>query len=320
MPKFLLSCIVFISSHAYSQGSYKPPQLYKVNDSMALQYPKPKAFNFILQVPKDFVQMHVVLQNKKSVKPLLITIAATGVLLLTDTKIADGVRSGAAKLNIEPKEKNVNLWVANIAGRPTTLLKAPGNINTAFYQLGQGFPGLLLSAGLFTYGKIKNDYRSRSVASQITETFLLTGLYTQILKRITGREVPSRATVKGGKWQPFPSFKNYRDNTPKYDAFPSGHLTTLMSTVSVLALNYPNSKLIKPIGYSLVGLVGLSMINNEVHWASDYPLAIGIGYLCAKQVANVNRKLVTNNKSALRVTPTFTVINNRIVPSILYNF
>ncbi len=39
------------------------------------------------------------------------------------------------------------------------------------------------------------------------------------------------------------------------------------------------------------------MLNNKVHWASDYPLAIGMGYLCARQVIKRNRQVVTNSTS-----------------------
>ncbi len=62
-----------------------------------------------------------------------------------------------------------------------------------------------------------------------------------------------------------------------------------MATVTVLADNYPEKKLIRPIGYTVMGLVGLAMINNGVHWASDYPLAIGIGYVTGKVTVRINR-------------------------------
>ena len=126
----------------------------------------------------------------------------------------------------------------------------------------------------------------------MAETFILMGVGTQVLKRISGRQSPSAATDAGGDWHFFPSFKNYQSNTPNYDAFPSGHIATLMSTVTILAQNYPEKRYIKPVGYSLIGLVGLSMINNNVHWVSDYPLAIALGYLCARQVVKRSRKII----------------------------
>ena len=86
----------------------------------------------------------------------------------------------------------------------------------------------------------------------------------------------------GGDWYPFPSFRHFQTNTSNFDAFPSGHLATLMSTVTILSLNYPEKKWIKPVGYSIMGMAAWAMMNTEVHWAGDYPLAIALGYLSGR--------------------------------------
>ena len=52
---------------------------------------------------------------------------------------------------------------------------------------------------------------------------------------------------------------------------------------------YPEKKWIKPVGYSLIGLTGFAMMNNKVHWAGDYPLAIALGYVAG--CITVNRHL-----------------------------
>ena len=149
------------------------------------------------------------------------------------------------------------------------------------------------------------------------------GVGTQVLKRIAGRQSPSEATSNGGTWHPFPSFQNYQNHTPYYDAFPSGHLATLMSTVTILAENYPEKKWIRPIGYTITGLVAYSMINNNVHWISDYPLAIALGYLCAKQVVRNNRKVVhpsASDKKKATLSYTFNYVNGRFLPGVVYKF
>ena len=96
-----------------------------------------------------------------------------------------------------------------------------------------------------------------------------------------------------------------------------------MSTVTILALNYPEKRYIKPVGYSLIGLVGLAMINNNVHWASDYPMAIALGYLCAKQVVKRNRKIVSSTslqKDKATLSYTFNYTNGRLMPGVIYKF
>jgi hypothetical protein len=116
-----------------------------------------------------------------------------------------------------------------------------------------------------------------------------TGFMTQFLKRTTGRESPFRATQAGGHWRPFPKPSTYQTHVPMYDAFPSGHMGTMVSTYVVLTENYPEKKWIRPVGLSIISLVGLAMINNDVHWASDYPLAAGMGYAFGKATVHLNR-------------------------------
>ncbi|HSU51853.1 MAG TPA: hypothetical protein VLJ41_14710, partial [Segetibacter sp.] len=82
-------------------------------------------------------------------------------------------------------------------------------------------------------------------------------------------------------------------------------------------------KWIKPVGYTLTGLVAYSMINNKVHWASDYPLALGMGYLCAKQVVKRNRQVVnahTGRKKRGELDYTFSYLNGTMMPGVIYKF
>ena len=98
---------------------------------------------------------------------------------------------------------------------------------------------------------------------------------------------------------------------------------TLMSTITILAKNYPEKKYILPVGYSLMGLVGFSMINNNVHWASDYPMAIGLGYLCALQVARHNRRIVHSSavkKDKTSLSYSFNYCNHKLMPELICHF
>ena len=298
-------------------------QQYNVSNGKTFIYSKPKAFGFLTNLPKDAAGITAAAFKKKSIEPLLILTGSTALLILSDQVIADGIHNFSANINLQADEKYQNLVSFKMGRQEVSLLKAPKNINTAIYQFGQGFPSLLIGAGLFTYGKIHKDYRAISTASQLAEAFILMGAGTQLIKRITGRQSPSEATGSGGTWHFFPSFKQYQNHTPFYDAFPSGHVATLMSTVTILAENYPEKKWIKPVGYSVMLLAGYSMINNKVHWASDYPLAIALGYLCAKQVVKNNRKIIQStsaNKHKATLLYSFNYINGRLMPGVVYKF
>ncbi len=297
---------------------------YNIGNGKTLVYPKPKSFSFITNLPKDAVNIGAAIGKKESIKPLAIIALTTAALVYTDQNIIDEFGKFAQNAGISGDEKNINPITFKLGGKEVALIRLPANINTAFYQLGQGFPSLAIGAGLFIYGKTHNDYRSLSTAGQLAESFFLMGFGTQLVKRITGRQSPSEATIPGGVWHWFPSFKQFQDNTPQYDAFPSGHVATLMSSITIFAENYPEKKWIKPVGYSLTGLVCLSMINNKVHWASDYPLAIGMGLLCAKQVVKRSRKVISNTgnvkKKKGELDYTLSYINGTVAPGISYRF
>lgn len=238
----------------------------------------PTKWAFIKNVPKDMWQMAKAPFKREYLVGLTITSAANALLIWQDQKLMDGALQFGRHVQLAPETRyGVILRLFN-----TKIIKYPQNLNTAFYQLGEGGTSMLIAAGLFIHGKIKNDNRSLQTASDLAETFITMGLSTQLLKRSFGRQSPFVATRPGGEWHPFPSFTAYQQHTPNFDGFPSGHLATMMATVTVLSANYPEKKWIKPLGYTLMGLSAFAMMNTEVHWAGDYPLALALGYLSAK--------------------------------------
>jgi membrane-associated phospholipid phosphatase len=134
-------------------------------------------------------------------------------------------------------------------------------------------------AGIFAlHGFVWKDDRSLRVASQTVEALLASGIVVQILKRVSGRESPQVASSPRGAWRPFPSLRGYNANQPRYYAFPSGHVTTAMATLTVLTENYPDQTWMRPAGYVIIGLAGVSLVSKGWHWYSDFPLAVALGY------------------------------------------
>jgi hypothetical protein len=66
-------------------------------------------------------------------------------------------------------------------------------------------------------------------------------------------------------------------------------LTTFVGAIKIVSENYPAKKWIKPIGYTIAGLLSLSMINNRVHWASDFPLGFALGNGYGKYITRKNK-------------------------------
>jgi membrane-associated phospholipid phosphatase len=147
-----------------------------------------------------------------------------------------------------------------------------------FVDMGNGGFHFLLSGLFASYGLIFTDPAALKTASDIGEAVLSTGLMVQVLKRVTGRESPAYASNSRWKWQFFPSIKEYQKDQSKYYSFPSGHLASGAATLTVIANNYPGISWLKPVGYSILGMLGIGLVSKGMHWYSDLPFGYFIGY------------------------------------------
>ena len=144
-----------------------------------------------------------------------------------------------------------------------------------------GIVGIFAAQGL-----IFNDARALRTASQTTEAILACGGVVQLLKHITGRESPYVSTKRTGAWRFFPNQIDYLKHVPNYDAFPSGHIATAMTTLIVISENYPEVKWLKPAGYITLGVISSSLVATGIHWWSDIPLGLALGYSFGELAAN----------------------------------
>ena len=128
------------------------------------------------------------------------------------------------------------------------------------------------------YGFAFQDTRALRTASETTEAILACGGIVQLLKHITGRESPYVSTRRTGAWRLFPNQIQYSKHVPHYDAFPSGHLATATTTLIVIADNYPEITWLRPAGYVALAAISSSLVGYGIHWWSDFPLALALGY------------------------------------------
>lgn len=198
-------------------------------------------------------------------------VVSTLALYAADEYLLDKSRMLARRVGLPPTHPSINLRFAGMK------LPIPTTLGSAIYFLGDGATDMLVAGGFLVHGLRKNDNRAIMTASEITSGLVSLGVYTQLLKRSFGRQTPNESTVPRGRWRPFPSQGDYNRNIPAYDAMPSGHLAAAMSTVEIVALNYPEKSIVRPLGYTLMAALSFAMVNNGVHWASDYPLALLIG-------------------------------------------
>ncbi|MDD8019201.1 MAG: phosphatase PAP2 family protein [Bacteroidota bacterium] len=150
--------------------------------------------------------------------------------------------------------------------------------------MGQGWFQFGIAGAFAIHGFVADNNKSLQTASQTVEVILTCGAVIQLLKHVTGRETPILATSWSGKWVLFPNQIDYIKHVPKYDAFPTGHLATATATLTVIMDNYPEATWIPYIGYPAIACIGVAMVGQGIHWVSDYPLGIAIGYSFAKVI------------------------------------
>lgn len=265
--------------------------LYKTRSAVStnkIDRTLPTKWGFIRNVPAGLWQITKTPFQKKNIWKLALVTAGSAILIWQDQPVLNGTKQLAGNIHLSPESD----YKVLVKSGNTKIIKIPQNLNSALYQAGEGGTSMVIAGAFFIYGKITHNNRALQTASDLAETFISMGIATQLLKRTFGRQSPFVSTQPGGAWHPFPSFGTYQRYTPEYDAFPSGHLATMMATVTVLAVNYPEKKWIRPLGYTIMALSGLAMMNTDVHWAGDYPLALALGYLSGKITTDRHKKKV----------------------------
>lgn len=285
-------------------------QYIKFKDSSSIGFKKPKTWDMFRYVPNDIYSLGKFSIQKENLKWDALAVGSTLAIIPFDQKITNEADVLGEKMGVW----NEDAHYKKIFG---LLSIVPQNIPSAVYYIGNGGTTLLLSGMFWGIGKIgKDDYRALNTSNELVEALFSVGVVDQTIKRVTGRESPNMATRENGAWNPFPSFTAFQSQTPNYDAMPSGHMATYMATVTIIATNYPELKWIKPVGYSIAGVLGFNMVSGKVHWTSDYPVAVFMGYVMGKTIAN--RRIIQSDqkmdlgmkKTTFKTNYTFNRFNN----------
>ena len=260
MEYLFLPCLLFISLFIGTvcrgqaqemQKSSKPDSVLILDkgDSENIQW-----YTMFANIPRDWGRWYDISFRKERANEWIVIGGLTLATFLTD----DITYTPAARFyNNSPGAKKWSDFCANI---------------------GDGTTQFALAGAMGAYGLIFKDQKALRTGSQIVQAVLASGAVIQVLKHVTGRESPFVRTTPTGVWKILPNQVDYHRYVPHFDAYPSGHICTSMATVIVVAENYPEVKWIRPAGYAFTTLVGLGMLSNGIHWVSDYPLGLFIGY------------------------------------------
>jgi membrane-associated phospholipid phosphatase len=151
---------------------------------------------------------------------------------------------------------------------------------TAFRLIGS--PGVLLLGGTFyVVGRATHTRGLAAAGLHSAEAIVLAEVAGGLLKWTTGRARPFAVgdTLPGD----FQFLRGARKGY-SYSSFPSGH--TIMAFASAAALTSEASRswthsawVVGPVLYGSAGMVGLSRMFNDQHWASDVVFGAGLGTL-----------------------------------------
>ena len=241
----------------------------------------PKWHSMITNLPTDWNTWGKKYISKDYLLPVVLIAVSTAALILTDD------------ITYRESDKFYNRTQFN------------KSVSDFFTEFGDGRTQFILAGGFGLYGFVGSDNRALRTASQIVEAVLSSGAVVQVLKHVTGRESPFVRTETLGRWRFFPNQIEYHKHVPHYDAFPSGHICTSVATFVVIQENYPEQKWITPVSCALSGLICFGMANKGIHWYSDYPLGIAIGYTFGKLISAGSVLHKEENGVGLSISPSF---------------
>lgn len=164
-----------------------------------------------------------------------------------------------------------------------------------------GRQGLMapIAGAAFAGGLLWKDPKLQKVGLVSLGSILISAGVTSTLKSQFHRHRPSVTTEN-----------HYFDGpirTSGNTSLPSAHTATAFALATSVATVYgPDHKYVPPIAYGVATLVGLSRINDNVHWATDVMAGAAVGYVSSR-VANrlydlANQKL-KNRKQRLLIVP-----------------
>lgn len=288
----------------------------------ALNRPSRRLLTFLIALSAAFSQFaHATPDNSKRLKPLQVItgIPQTGIRTVKTSFSKDAIVPWTAitvstiglyaydqEMLEEVQRWGRNAGVGNsdntktvLKAGPYPIFRLPSDTGSTLYFLGDGWTHFTIAGSFFLTGQLVEGNRANNTGLEIVHGMIVSTFFSQLLKRSTGRESPSEATKDRGAWRPFPNPNEYGKNTARYDAFPSGHIMTATLTFTVINSNYPEySYITLPIGGLWLTALGLQMMNNGVHWASDYPLGIAMGYVIGKMSTKLGEPDQPQEKTA----------------------
>jgi len=190
------------------------------------------------------------------------------------TKVGVGAVAVAGALLLDEDLREIVHRNTNDATRGLAKAAGPFGAEYSFATLG----------AFYLAGKYFHDEKARAVAEDgLASSLIAAGVITPLLKATIGRRRPSQTDVTFARGDGGVSF-------------PSGHTTQAFAVASVVAAHY-DSLWIKAAAYGIAGLVGLSRMEQNAHYASDVLAGALIGVAVGNAVVRIH------GEERLRISP-----------------
>jgi len=182
----------------------------------------------------------------------------------------------------KPIQKSTTKFMANNPGFR--------DVSQYITNFGGSWEGYTLAA-FGAYGLIFKSNKVKTTTLLATQAYITAGAVSEIVKYLTGRIRPNYGTpdnsqVSNDIFLGPAIFNGNKPGSGFGSSFPSGHTTAAFSAATVFAYEYKDQILIPAIAYSAAGLVGISRITQNAHWATDVIAGFALGYITGKQVVN----------------------------------
>lgn len=244
-------------------------------------------WRLITDLPKTAEDTVTTSFTRDTIVPWSTVILSTGLLYHYDPEILQNVQYFGVKEGIGNDDHTKT--VVHLGSTP--ILRLPSDTGSALYFLGDGWVHMSAALAFAATGLATDNARPWNTGLEMVHGMIVSTVFSQALKRASGRESPTNRTEARGRWRPFESIDSYNTHTARYDAFPSGHIMTATLAFTVINENYPEySNFIVPFAGVWLTALGFQMVNNGVHWASDYPLGIAMGYHIGRLVSRMDKE------------------------------
>ena len=152
--------------------------------------------------------------------------------------------------------------------------KTAFNIFKTFGDAGLGTSSIIITGASGITALITKNKRFEKVAVILAGSHIINDFITNQSKITFQRHRPNT----GDTYNTF----DWRGGPKKNESFISSHTSNAFTTATAFAICFNNKKWVPIAAYSVAGIVGLSRIYQNQHWASDVLAGAAVGFLSAE--------------------------------------